>query len=73
MKPKSWVWMRVGRGVAILGLIAAGVLPAPARRRRSRRGPAPEQGGTAPAFEVPRLETVKRLAHRGGLTPQARR
>jgi hypothetical protein len=70
VKLKSSVWMRVGRGVAILGLIGAGVLPAPDAARAQQAKRAPEQGGTAPAFEVPRLETVKRLAHRGGLTPK---
>jgi hypothetical protein len=67
MNPKSWDSKQAGQGLWVLGLIATiGFLP-PCFARGQQAGPVSGQGGTAPLFEVPRLETVKRVARPGSL------
>ncbi len=65
----SRVVKRVGQGTGLLlGLIATIGFWAPASAQGQQAGSAPEQGGAAPRFEVPRLEMVKHVARPGRLT-----
>ncbi len=68
MEQESPIGSWVGRGLVLPGLIAVGLLLVSPAAQAQQAGPVPEQGGVAPPFVVPRLETVKRMARPGRLT-----